>query len=163
MGSFNLGKMTLGSMFKKPETIQYPAQTRFVPVGLKGHVAIDMQVCILCGICMKRCTTSAITVDKPARIWEIDRFRCVQCGYCIAECPKDCLFMEPSYAPAATAKSIEVFEKPAEELDEAAEEAQAAKEAEKAARVKAALEAKAAREAQKAKDDPAEAPKTARA
>ncbi|MCL1796894.1 MAG: 4Fe-4S binding protein [Eggerthellaceae bacterium] len=144
MGSFKLGKMTVGSMFKKPETIQYPVQTRFVPEGLKGHIEVDMNECTLCGICMKRCTTSAITVDKEAASWSINRFRCIQCNYCVLECPTNCLRMEPTYAPTATTKSNDTF------IKEVDEEAKAAKEAAKAERVKAALEAKAAREAQKA-------------
>ena len=28
MGSFKLGKMTLGGLFKKPETLLYPVQTK---------------------------------------------------------------------------------------------------------------------------------------
>lgn len=111
MGSFKLGKMTLGSIFKKPETIQYPAQTRFVPEGLKGHIVNDIDVCILCGICMKRCPTGAIEVDKPAGTWSINRFRCVQCGSCVRECPKHCLRMDPAYTPPATKKSIDVVSK----------------------------------------------------
>ncbi|MEG0505531.1 MAG: 4Fe-4S dicluster domain-containing protein, partial [Raoultibacter sp.] len=99
------------SLFKKPETIQYPAQTRFVPEGLKGHVVIEINDCILCGICMKRCPTGAISVDKPAATWSIDRFRCVQCGSCVRECPKNCLSMDPAYAPPATKKSIDVVSK----------------------------------------------------
>lgn len=111
MGSFHLGKMTFGSLFKKPETIQYPAQKRFVPEGLKGHIVINIDDCILCGICVKRCPTGALTVDKPAGTWSIDRFRCVQCGNCVRECPKDCLSMNPAYAPPATKKSIDVVSK----------------------------------------------------
>ncbi|MEQ3362199.1 4Fe-4S dicluster domain-containing protein [Raoultibacter massiliensis] len=111
MGSFKLGKMTLGSIFKKPETIQYPAQTRYAPPGLKGHIVNDIDACILCGICMKRCPTGALVVDKPAGTWSIDRFRCVQCGSCVRECPKHCLSMDPAYAPPATKKSIDVVSK----------------------------------------------------
>ncbi|MEG0476807.1 MAG: 4Fe-4S dicluster domain-containing protein [Raoultibacter sp.] len=144
MGSFKLGKMTLGSLFKKPETIQYPTQHRFAPEGLKGHIEVDMVHCILCGICEKRCPTGAITVDKPAETWTIDRFRCVQCGSCTRECPKDCLTMMPTYAPAATQKSLDVTKKPA--LTEEEKMAKDVKEAQKAAKLKAALEAKAARE-----------------
>lgn len=111
MGSFKLGKMTLGSIFKKPETIQYPTQTKAMPEGLKGHVENDIDACILCGICQKRCPTGAITVDKPAGTWAINRFRCVQCGSCVRECPKSCLRMEPTYAPPATSKSVVVVSK----------------------------------------------------
>lgn len=139
--------MTFGSLFKEPETIQYPVQTRFVPEGLKGHIANDIDACILCGICQKRCPTDAIVVDKPGLTWSIDRFRCIQCGSCVRECPEKCLTMETTYAAAAAKKSIVVINKP-EDL-----EAKAAKEAEKAARVKAAMEAKAAREAKAAQEN----------
>ena len=103
MGSFKLGKMTLGGLFKKPETLMYPVETKTPPAGLKGHVVNDVDRCILCGICQK---------DKPARTWTIDRFRCVQCGSCVRECPKDCLTMEPTYTPPATSKHVDSFEVP---------------------------------------------------
>ncbi|MDR0513823.1 MAG: 4Fe-4S binding protein [Coriobacteriaceae bacterium] len=147
MGSFKLGKMTFGSLFKKPETILYPVQTRPAPLGLKGHIQVAIVDCILCGICMKRCPTGAIKVDKPAATWSIDRFRCVQCGSCVRECPKSCLAMDPNYAKPQTQKSIESVSKPT--ASESSEEEKAAKEAleaKKAAKIKAALEAKAARE-----------------
>ncbi|MEG0071030.1 MAG: 4Fe-4S binding protein [Raoultibacter sp.] len=144
MGSFKLGKMTLGAIFKTPETIQYPAQTRFVPEGLKGHIAIDIEQCIMCGICEKHCPTDSIAVDKAAGTWTINRFSCIQCGYCTRECPKSCLTMLPTYAAPAAQKSSEVFKKA--ELSEEEKAAKEAKEAAKAAKLKAALEAKAARE-----------------
>ncbi|MGI6105055.1 MAG: 4Fe-4S binding protein [Raoultibacter sp.] len=139
-----LSKMTLSSIFKRPETIQYPAQTRFVPDGLKGHIAIDIESCIFCGICEKRCPAGAITVDKPATSWSIDPFRCVQCNSCVYECPEDSLTMEPSYTAVAVEKSVFSAVKAAPSAEEIA--AKEAKEAEKAAKIKAALEAKAARE-----------------
>lgn len=115
MGSFKLGGMTLKGLFKKPETIQYPAQTKPAPAGLKGHVSIEVDACILCGICQKACPCSAIAVDKKARTWQIDRFRCVQCGNCVRSCPKSCLAMQPAYAPVAAQKSVDVFEVPEQE------------------------------------------------
>jgi len=149
MQAFNLGKMTFISMFKEPETILYPVKTRAVPQGLKGHIAVDIEACILCSICQKRCPTSAIEVTKETSTWAINRFRCVQCGFCALECPTKCLSMEPTYASVTITKAVDSFQKAGGgELDEAAKKA---KEEEKAARVKAALAAKAAREAEKAK------------
>ena len=115
MGGFKLGKMTLRGLFKQPETVQYPAQRKEPPAGLKGHVCNDVAACILCGICAKRCPCGAIRVDKPARTWSIDRFRCVQCGSCVRECPKQCLSMEPTYTPPSTAKYVDSFEVPERE------------------------------------------------
>lgn len=142
MGSFKLGKMTLRSLFGKPETVLYPMQTRPQPAGLKGHVANDVKTCILCGICEKRCPTGAIIVDKKGGSWSIDRFRCVQCGSCVRECPKACLTMEPDYAKPSASKGVDVSRKPEPTAEEKA--AAAAKAAEREARVAAA---KAAREA----------------
>ena len=112
MVAFKLGTMTLGSIFKKPETIQYPVQKKEPPAGLKGHIENQVENCILCGICQKRCPAGAITVDKATSAWSIDRFRCVQCGSCVRECPKGCLVMEPTYAAPATAKGIDSFTVP---------------------------------------------------
>lgn len=108
MGSFKLGGMTLGSLFKKPETIQYPKQVKTAPAGLKGHIENDVSLCILCGICEKSCPADALVVEKKQRVWSIDPFRCVQCGSCVRACPKSCLHMLPNYPSIATAPSCVV-------------------------------------------------------
>lgn len=115
MGAFKLGKMTLGSLFKKPATVRYPYEVKPAPEGLKGQIAIDMQQCILCGMCERGCTTGCLTVSKGERFWEIDRYRCVQCGYCITICPKKCLAMLPSYATVAPQRTSERFAVPEKE------------------------------------------------
>lgn len=143
-GSFKLGKMTLRSLFKKPETVLYPVETRPQPNDLKGHIEIDISKCILCQICEKRCPTGAITVDKENKTWTINRFDCIQCRTCIRDCPHGCLTMLPDYQKPGVQKFSESYTKPEPTEEELAE--QKRKEEEKAARVKAALEAKAARE-----------------
>ena len=102
MGAFKLGKMTFGSLFKKPETVLYPIESKPQPEGLKGHISIDVETCILCGMCDRSCPTDCISVDKGEQTWSINRYSCVQCGYCVTVCPKKSLVMEPGYASAAT-------------------------------------------------------------
>lgn len=118
MGAFKLGKMTFGSLFKKPETVMYPIEEKPRPEGLKGHISINVDDCILCGMCERSCSTGCIEVLKQDRLWKIDRLQCVQCGYCITVCPKKCLSMDPHYAPATTTHEVDTFvigeaEKPA--------------------------------------------------
>lgn len=151
MGYFKLGKMTLKSLFKRPETIRYPYETKLPVEDLKGHVENDIVECTLCGICAKRCPTGCITVDKEAESWTINPFDCIQCRTCVRECPQHCLTMMPEYRKPAFEKVVSVTTKPEPTEEEKAELAR--KEAEKAARIKAALEAKAARE--KAKQEQA--------
>ncbi len=115
MGAFKLGKMTFGSLFKKPETVLYPIETKPQPEGLKGHISIDVDTCILCGMCDRSCPTDCINVDKGEHTWSINRYSCVQCGYCVTVCPKKSLAMEPGYAPAATQIAPDTFAIPQEE------------------------------------------------
>ncbi|MCD8316848.1 MAG: 4Fe-4S binding protein [Eggerthellaceae bacterium] len=104
MGSFKLGGMTFGSLFKKPETLLYPFEKKEPPKGLKGHIVNETDKCILCAICQRACPCNAITVEKKERIWSINPFLCVQCGSCVRACPKSCLEMQTSYTEPTTAK-----------------------------------------------------------
>ncbi len=105
MGMFHLGGMTLGSLFKKPETVCYPFEKKEAPAGLKGHIVNDMETCIFCGICQKRCPCSAITVDRASKTWEIDPFHCITCFVCVHECPKNSLSMDTAYTTPAAKKN----------------------------------------------------------
>ena len=148
MGSFKLGKMTLRSLFGKPETVMYPLEKREIPAGHRGTVENDMAKCILCGICVKRCPCSAIEVDKKAGTWTINHFACIQCDTCVRECPKDALSMSADFPHVATAIAPQVLNKPEPTPEELA--AEAAKKAEREARIAAAKAAKAAKEAEAA-------------
>ncbi len=117
MGGFKLGKMTLRSLVKKPETVLYPVQQKKQPEGLRGSVDCDIDACILCGICSKKCPTASIKVDKKAGTWEIDRFDCVQCETCVRECPKNCLIMNKDYQKPSGNKFWASYTK-AQESDE---------------------------------------------
>lgn len=112
MGSFKLGGMTFGSLFKKPETTLYPVEKKAAPQGLKGHIHNEVTECILCGLCQRTCPCQTIVVDKRNLKWAIDPFMCVQCGSCVQACPKGCLHMMPTYTPVSTAQFCNVFDVP---------------------------------------------------
>ena len=104
MGVLHLGSMTLKSVVTKPETTCYPFEKKEAPAGLKGHVVNDVENCILCGICSKRCPAGAMEVNRAKKTWEIDGFRCIQCYVCVRECPKNCLSMDTACTAPATSK-----------------------------------------------------------
>ena len=112
MSGFKLGGMTLGSVFKKPETTLYPFEQKVAPAGLRGNVKLEPETCILCGICQRTCPCSSIQVDKKGRTWAINPFSCIQCGACVRACPKNCLLMETGYTKPAASKSSVVVEVP---------------------------------------------------
>lgn len=115
MAFLNLGKMTFGSLFKKPETLKYPFEKKDAYPQLKGHVVNHVDDCILCGICEKRCPCHTITVDKAARTWTVYEYRCIQCGFCVRECPKNCLEMAPNYAPVTRKPEPDTYHVPEKE------------------------------------------------
>ncbi len=104
MGSFKLGGMTFGSLFKKPETLLYPFEKKEPYAGQKGHVVNNVEDCILCGMCQKSCPCNCILVVKAENRWEIDPFMCIQCGSCVRACPTNCLSMDPECTPAGPEK-----------------------------------------------------------
>ena len=89
----------------KPATRKYPFEKREPFKDTRGQVAgIDIDLCIFCGICGRKCPSDAIKVNKAEKSWEVDRFKCVVCGVCAEVCPKKCILMGEDYAASAYAK-----------------------------------------------------------
>ena len=109
MKAFELGKMTLSSIFKKPEPHLFPLEVREPFPGSKGHIVVDIDECIFCSACAKACPCNAIEVDRDASTWTVDYFGCVQCGSCVRACPATCLTMAPERPAVAAQKSKETF------------------------------------------------------
>lgn len=112
---FTFAGRILGNLFKKPVTTQYPFEPVEFPERMRGHVAININDCITCGLCVRACPSLAIQVDRKAGTWTISRFDCVQCGSCVLACPKKCLTMEKGYTEPDLVKKSETAVKPQEE------------------------------------------------
>lgn len=55
MSLLTFAKTALGSMVKQPVTVRYPQEKLAAPERLRGHIVNDMDVCICCGMCARRC------------------------------------------------------------------------------------------------------------
>lgn len=104
--------LALKNLFSKPVTRNYPAQTPVFPERSRGSVQVDIDKCIFCGSCQRRCPSSAITVDRAARTWSIDRMGCVQCENCVNTCPKKCLHMDVHYTEPEFTKVTDTVQGP---------------------------------------------------
>ena len=114
MANLKIGKMVMRSLFRKPATLMYPVIPREFKERTRGHIEVDMEACILCGICGKKCPTDAITVSREAKTWSIQRMSCVQCSCCVEVCPKKCLVNVDTYTTPDVIKIVDTFEKPDE-------------------------------------------------
>ncbi len=97
MKIFNLAGTVLKSLTHPAATRLYPFVPRVYEPKTRGHIEIDIEKCILCGICDRRCPTQAISVTKAERSWSIERLRCIQCNSCVELCPTKCLSMGTAY------------------------------------------------------------------
>jgi formate hydrogenlyase subunit 6/NADH:ubiquinone oxidoreductase subunit I len=115
MAILKIGKMVMGSLFKRPATLMYPMIQREWHERTRGHIDIAIEDCILCGICARKCPTKAIDVVKETKSWTIRRMQCIQCSCCVDLCPKKCLVNKHEYTAPAAEKLADSFVKPAVE------------------------------------------------
>jgi formate hydrogenlyase subunit 6/NADH:ubiquinone oxidoreductase subunit I len=104
-----MSKMALRNLFRKPVTERYPFVPKVYPAGARGKLNIEIEKCIYCGICQRRCPTAALAVSKEQKTWEVDRLRCVTCNLCVEVCPKKCLALATGYSPCCVGPQKDVF------------------------------------------------------
>jgi len=109
MGVFTIGYAIIRTLARGPATIRYPAQPAQVKEKSRGHIQVDISLCIFCRLCERHCVSQAIEIHKEERTWTIDRMRCIICGECVSSCPKDCLFMVPAYHTPVTGPQKDTF------------------------------------------------------
>jgi ech hydrogenase subunit F len=97
MSLFRMSRTITGNLLRGPATRMYPHVRREPFHNTRGRVAIEIEKCIFCGLCQRRCPPKAITVTKDDKTWAIDRLYCMTCNVCTEVCPVHCLAMEREY------------------------------------------------------------------
>ncbi len=114
------------NLINKPATRKYPFEVRESFPMYRGELIIDINKCIFCGMCSRKCPSQCITVDKKAATWQCDPHACVYCGYCRDVCPTKCLDMKDVHrAPKAKKKKKVAPKKEASKAEGKAEKSAA--------------------------------------
>lgn len=98
----NLLKSIFDKLSSRPDTRRYPFSKREPIADSRGHIDIEIDRCIFCGACEKRCPAKALKVSRDPKSWTLDPYACIVCGYCIEVCPKKCIVMHAEhFSPSA--------------------------------------------------------------
>jgi ech hydrogenase subunit F len=97
------------NLFSKPATVKFPFAPREYPAGSRGQVVIDTQTCIFCGLCQRKCPTSALVVARAEKKWTIKRMQCISCGACVDVCPKKSLKLDTQYSSPDVKKQEDTY------------------------------------------------------
>lgn len=94
-------RYTAPDVAKKSETYTKPQEERpkEAPDGgtdaaAGGKPEADLEKCVYCTLCAKKCPQEAIQVDRKEKIWKLDAEKCVECGLCASSCPKKAITMK---------------------------------------------------------------------
>jgi len=82
---------SLRNLLSRPATRSYPAQPHTYCQGSRGHIEVEIQSCVFCGLCARRCPSQAITVSREEKRLTLEHLRCVGCAVCVDVCNKSSL------------------------------------------------------------------------
>lgn len=88
---FRMTRNVLRNLVAPKATRGYPFVTREAFQNYRGHLAVDIDNCIFCGLCARKCPSQCIVVDVKEGKWDCDAFACIYCGICADHCPTDAL------------------------------------------------------------------------
>lgn len=93
---------TLRNLFSRPATRRYPYEIRAPFPGARGTLEFDLESCVFCGLCARRCPAVAITCSREDKYFAIEQLSCIACGVCVDVCNKNSLTLTVTKRPVHT-------------------------------------------------------------
>ncbi len=84
---------SLRNLVSRPATRLYPIEVRPRFPGARGTIEFDLDTCVFCNLCCRRCPAAALSCSREEKWFAIEQLRCIACGVCIDVCNKKSLSM----------------------------------------------------------------------
>lgn len=121
-------KTTVGHMFGKKITEQYPEQEPRLPANYRGVHRLNRDhegrvKCVACYMCATACPAHCIDIvaapappewkdrEKYPETFAIDELRCIYCGMCEEACPVDAIELTTLYDLTGLSREQMIFDK----------------------------------------------------
>jgi len=111
MRIFVMAKTVVRNLLQGPATLMYPKRKRVYTLITRGRIENEIEKCIFCGLCAKRCPTYALAVNKENKEWVVDRLKCCVCNLCVEICPVKCLSTHNHYFSPVTERLTAICKK----------------------------------------------------
>src|SRR5205809_8103060 len=117
---------TVGHMFSKKVTQQYPEQEPNLPPNYRGVHRLNRDEngrvkCVACFMCSTACPAHCIHIEGAESPWDdrekypikfdIDELRCIYCGMCEEACPVDAIELTHVYDIVGLTRQEMIFDK----------------------------------------------------
>ncbi len=121
-------RTTVGHMFKKKITEEYPEQEPTLPPNYRGVHRLNRDEqgrvkCVACYMCATACPAHCIDIvasaaptewkdrEKYPETFVIDELRCIYCGMCEEACPVDAIELTSLYDLTGLSREQMIFDK----------------------------------------------------
>jgi ech hydrogenase subunit F len=95
-------RRSLRNLVSRPATRRYPTEVRPRFAGARGTIEFDLDSCVFCGLCVRRCPAVALSCSREEKWFAIEQLRCIACGVCVDVCNKNSLSMSVDARPVHT-------------------------------------------------------------
>ncbi len=97
---------SLRNAASRPATRRYPIEVRPPFAGARGTLEFDVDTCVFCNLCARKCPAVAITCNRDERYFAIDQLSCIACGLCVEVCNKSSLRLSILPRPVHTVAEV---------------------------------------------------------
>lgn len=117
---------TVGHMFKRPITLQFPEQQNSMSPNYRGVHRLNRDSegrvkCVACYMCSTACPAHCIDIvaapspwpdrEKYPETFVIDELRCIYCGMCEEACPCDAIELTSLFDLTGMSREAMMFDK----------------------------------------------------